>query len=220
MPSGLSNQPKLLKGAFVDSNLLAVPPLIVPFQFNPDRLTRRLTTRVESPPSRRGREHQTPESEAMGEAQTTRTQPEVITMDIRLDASERLEDGDPVAGEFGVLPALSALEMMIAPRSESFFGGLVGLSVDFGFGDRQTTPVLIFVWGRQRIYPVRLTDLNIQEVEYNPNLNPTRVIAGVTVEVIAGGNPFYRLTQAQREVLAALNLVNAPDLARSVVNIG
>ena len=95
-------------------------------------------------------------------------------MDIRLDAADAMEAGDPIAGEFGVLPALSVLEMMITPRSESFFGGLLGLSANFGFGDRQSTPVLIFVWGRQRLYAVRLTDLNIEEVEYHPNLNPTR----------------------------------------------
>jgi hypothetical protein len=80
--------------------------------------------------------------------------------------------------------------------------------------------VLIFVWGRQRIYPIRLTDLNIQEIEYNPNLNPTRVTASVSIQVIGGRNPFYLFTQAQREILAGLNLLNAPDLARSIVNIG
>jgi hypothetical protein len=131
-----------------------------------------------------------------------------------------MEKGDPVAGEFGVLPALSALELMIVPRAESLFAGLLGLSADFGFGKRTTTPVLIFIWGRQRIYPVRLTDLTIQETEYNPNLNPTRVTASVTIQVIAGQNPFYTFTEAQREILAALNLANAPGLSRSIINIG
>jgi len=220
MPTGLSNQARLVKGAFVDSNLLAFPPLIVPFQFNPDRLTRRKTVRVETPRSRRGQEESTPTGESLGEAQTTATNPETISMDIRLDATDALESGDPIAGEFGVLPALSALEMMITPRSESIFGGLLGLSANFGFGDRRRTPVLIFVWGRQRIFPVRLTDLNIQEVEYHPNLNPTRVIAGVSLQVLGGTNPFSVFTQVQRELLAGLNLLNAADLARSVANIG
>jgi hypothetical protein len=220
MPSGFPNQPRLLKGAFVDSNLLAFPPLMVPFQFNPDRLTRRRIVRVETPRSRRGQEESTPVGESMGEAQTTSTNPETISMDIRLDATDALDSGDPIAGEFGVLPALSALEMMTMPRSESILGGLLGLSADFGFGDRLTTPVLIFVWGRQRIYPVRLTDLNIQEVEYNPNLNPTRVIAGVSMQVLGGTNPFYVFTQVQRELLAGLSLLNAPDLSRSMVNMG
>lgn len=218
MTTGLSNQPKLLKGAFVDSNLLAFPPLIVPFQFNPEKLSRRKTANIQTPRSRRGTEERTPEDQSLGEAQSTFTNPETISMDIRLDATDALEKGDLIAGEFGVLPALSALEMMITPRSESFFGGLLGLSANFGFGDRTSTPVLIFVWGRQRIYPVRLTSLDIQEIEYNPNLNPTRVTVATSLQVIGGNNPFYLFTQAQREILAGLNLLNAPDLAHSIIN--
>jgi hypothetical protein len=71
-----------------------------------------------------------------------------------------------------LLPALSALEMMITPRADSLLRGVLGLAANFGFGDRQSTPVVIFVWGRQRIYPVRLTDVNIQEVEFNPTSTP------------------------------------------------
>ena len=41
MPTGLANQPRLLKGALVDANVLALPPLVVPFQFNPESITRR-----------------------------------------------------------------------------------------------------------------------------------------------------------------------------------
>ena len=216
MAGGLSNRPKLLRGAFVDSNLIAVPPLVVPFQFNPDQLVRRRGATIDTPSSRKGRDEVACADEAMGEAQTTVTAPETISMDIRLDATEAMEAGDPVAAKFGVLPALSTLELMITPRSESLFAGLLRLSADFGFGDRKTIPVLIFVWGRHRIYPVRLTELNIQEVEYNPNLAPTRVIVGVSVQVIAGSNPFYIFTQTQRELLAALNLAAAPQLVPTI----
>jgi hypothetical protein len=191
----------------------------VPFQFNPETMQRRRSTQLRSPAARAGREQQTPQNEAMGEAQTTMAQPETLTMDIRLDATDDLNDGDGIAGEFGVLPALSALEMMMIPRGQSLFAGLLGLSADFGFGDRQSTPVLIFVWGRQRIYPVRLTDLNINEQEYNPNLCATRVTASVTMQVLEGANPFYLFTEAQREILAALNLAKAGNLLNSIINL-
>jgi hypothetical protein len=219
MSGGLSSQPRLLKGAFVDSNLLAFPPLVVPFQFNPEQLRRRRSSRITVPPTRRGREERQPADEALGEGQSVTNPPETISMDVRLDATDGLEAGDPIAIEFGVLPALSALELMITPRSGSFFGDLLGLAGDFGFGEQTSTPVLIFVWGRQRVYAVRLTELNVQEVEYNPNLAPSRVIAGVTVQVIAGANAFNEFTAAQRALLAALNVRNAPDLARTIVPI-
>jgi hypothetical protein len=218
MSGGFSNQPKLLRGAFVDSNILALPPLILPFQFNPEKMTRRRSATISRPSSRAGTGETVPENQSMGEAQTTTSEPETISFDIRLDATDALESGDLIAGEFGVLPALSALELMITPRSESIFGNLLGLTSNFGFGDRQSTPVLIFIWGRQRIYPVRLTEIDIQETEYNSNLNPTRVTASVSIEVISGTNPFYVFTQAQREILAAMNLLNAPALLNSVVN--
>lgn len=215
--TGLTSQPALLKGALVDSNLLAVPPLIVPFQFNPDRLTRRRSVRLQAPPSRRGREEAVPPNQSMGEAQSTQTTPETLSLDVRLDATDALASGDPVAAEFGVLPALSALELMITPRAQTLFSGRLGLSKDFGFGDRRSIPALLFVWGRYRVLPVRLTELNIQEVEYNPNLSPSRVVVGVSLQVLGGSGVFQRFGQAERELLAALNARSAPDLARSIV---
>jgi hypothetical protein len=214
--TGLSNQPRLLKGALVDADPLAVPQLIVSFQFNPETLTRRRTIRIPAPPSRRGREESTPEDQSL-QVQNTVSEPETIAMDIRLDATDALERGDPVATEFGVLPALSALELMITPRSETTLGGLVGASVDFGFGDRLVTPVVIFVWGRQRLFPARLTQMNIEEVEYNANLSPARVIVGVSLQVLGGGNKFQRYTLAQRTLLADRNARGATDPVQSIV---
>jgi hypothetical protein len=191
----------------------------------PSSISRRRSTTVREPAARVGREQQTPPEQAMGQAQTTVVQPESLSMDIRLDATDALERGDPVAGKLGVLPALSALEMMMIPRSRSVFAGILGLSADFGFGDRQSTPVLIFVWGRHRVYPVRLTELSINEQEYNPSLCPTRVTATVSMQVLEGANPFFLFTETQRELLAALNLVNVPNLvnvsgvARSLRNL-
>ena len=39
MPGGLRNQPKVLRGAFVEYGL-SLPPLVVVFQFNPLQLSR------------------------------------------------------------------------------------------------------------------------------------------------------------------------------------
>jgi hypothetical protein len=215
MADSFTNRPRLTKGALVDSNVLAVPPLVVPFQFNPEQMTRRRGARIQQPPSRRGREEFQPDDESLGEAQTILAGPETISMDVRLDATDALEAGDPIAAEFGVLPALSALELMITPRAETFLGGLLGLSADLGFGDRASTPVLIFVWGK-RVNAVRLTELTIAEVEYRPNLAPSRVTASLGLQVLPGPNVFHRFVQAERELLAALNLRDAPDLIRSL----
>jgi hypothetical protein len=217
MPNGLSHQPKLLKGALVDIDRMAVPPLIVSFQFNPETIQRRRSTTIREPAARQGHEHQTPASQGLGEAQSTLAQPEVITMDIRLDATDGLDSGDPVTGRYGVLPALSALEAMTMPRARSFFGAQIPLSADFGFGGQESTPVIAFVWGRHRVYPVRLTELVINETEHSPTLSPTRVIASVTLQVLEGANVYARFTTAQRSL--AMQLLSGRDV-RSIINLG
>src|SRR6266542_3962089 len=45
MPSGFSNQAKILRGAFVEFGI-SLPPLIVVFQFNPLTITRTRTASV------------------------------------------------------------------------------------------------------------------------------------------------------------------------------
>lgn len=220
MATGLANQPRLLKGAFVDANPVAVPPLIVAFQFNPETITRRRSSNVEMPRSPRGAEEYAFATARVEELQTTVTSPESMSLDIRLDATDAMEKGDPIAGELGVLPALSTLELMITPRAETTLAGRLGLSLGFGFGGRMCTPVLLFVWGRYRVYPVRLTQLDIQEVEYNPMLNPTRAIVSVGLEVISGSGVLQTIAHTQREVQATINLRSVSDTARAVVRIG
>ncbi|MDY7088326.1 MAG: hypothetical protein SYR96_24865 [Actinomycetota bacterium] len=218
MAGSFLNRPRLTKGALVDSSVLAVPPLVVPFQFNPEQVTRQRGAQITSPPSRRGREEALPAGDGPGAAQSVTVVAESISLQVRLDATDALEEGDPVAAEFGVLPALSALELMITPRAETFLGGLLGLSADLGFGDRTSTPVLIFVWGR-RVNAVRLTSLSVNEVAYRPNLAPSRVTASLSLQVLPGPNAFHRFVQAERELLAALNLRDAPNLLDSLPNL-
>ena len=215
MADSFTNRPRLTKGALVDSTVLAVPPLVVPFQFNPEQMTRQRGVTIQEPPSRRGRGESQPADESLGEAQTVLVDSETISLEVRLDATDALEAGDPVAAEFGVLPALSALELMITPRAETFFGELLGVFSDVGFGDRTSTPVLIFVWGR-RVDAVRLTSMTINEVAYRPNLAPSRVTVNLSMQVLTGQNAFHSFMQTQRRVLAAVNLREAPDLIHSL----
>ena len=217
MAGSFPNSPRLTKGALVDTNIVSVPPLVVPFQFNPEQVTRRRSASIQESPARVGRERFRPLHESFGETQTVVTGPETISLEVRLDATDRLERGDGLAAQYGVLPALSALELMITPRAETFFGGLLELSLDHGLGDRSNPPVLVFVWG-SRVDAVRITDMTITEVEYRPNLAPSRVTVGLDLHVLSGPNPFSQFMEIQRELLATLNLRDAPELA-SVVNL-
>lgn len=218
MPNGLSNQPRLSKGALVDIDPLIQPPLLVQFQFNPESLQRRRTITLRDTAPQRGHETSAPASQALGEAQATPSDPEIISIDIRLDATDRLEQGDPATLQFGVLPDLAGLEMMATPRPPSPFTTQLGLSADLGFSGQEATPVLVFVWGRYRVSAVRITELSIQETEHSPALNPTRVIASVTLQVLAGANVFTRFAAAQR-ALAFSRAVSGRNPVRSLLNL-
>lgn len=212
------NQPRLTKGALVDIDPMIVPPLIVQFQFNPETIQRKKTISLRDPSPLKGHEDRAPLGQTLGEAQSTTTSPETIAIDIRLDASDRLEQADPATRQFGVLPDLSALELMATPRPPSPFFAQLGLSSDLGFSGQDATPVLVFVWGRFRVFAVRITDLTINETEHSPDLNPTRVIASLSLQVLEGANVYTRFAAGQRAI-ALQAAVSGRNPLRSLINL-
>ena len=73
------------------------------------------------------------------------------------------------------------------------------------------SPLTLFVWSKQRIVPVRLTDLSITEEAFDPNLNPIRAKVSLGMRVLSvddlgfdhkGGSLFMVYLQ-QKERLAA-----------------
>ena len=100
-----------LKGAFIKlgAGLLGALPNIVVFQFNPDRVTR--TPRIPQPPQ--------PSTGAGNRAANQQPgQPaESMSFSLRIDATDQLAQSNPVAAASGILPTLSALELLMVPAS-------------------------------------------------------------------------------------------------------
>jgi hypothetical protein len=46
---------------------------------------------------------------------------------------------------------------------------------------------VLFVWGRKRVIPVRITAMTINETDFNTQLNPVRAEIEVTLEVQGQG---------------------------------
>lgn len=207
-----------LKGAFIKlgAGLLGALPNIVVFQFNPDRVTR--TPRIPQPPQ--------PSTGAGNRAANQQPgQPaESMSFSLRIDATDQLAQSNPVAAASGILPTLSALELLMVPASS--------LSIDLfslggGSGPHKhppdSLPTVLFFWGPFRILPVSVVSLSITETQYDTLLNPVRAEVSVNLQVLTPdqlqGNPLgsgaYQYTQGVKEVMAALNLANAVQIGVS-----
>ena len=93
---------------------------------------------------------------------------ELINLSLELDAANQLEQPDQHRDviEVGLHPALAALESIMNSQSET-----------------QTSPVVLFLWGPNRIIPVWLDNLKVTEEAFDPNLNPIRAKIELSMRV-------------------------------------
>jgi len=179
---------------------------VVVFQYNPDSMTRRLEPRAVSSESDR--------SEAF---RLTGPPKETITLSVEIDATDQLEKASPLAVSMGIYPTLAALEMLFYPKTASvilnnvlsLIGTIEVIPVD--------APMTLFVWGPQRVLPVRLTSLNITEEAHDPLLNPIRAKVELSLTVLSyhdlpmlsAGNVLFMAHQIAKEVMATTNVFNS-----------
>ena len=220
MPGGLRNQPKVFRGAFVEYGL-TIPPLMVVFQFNPLQLSRSrkqefaISAYAEGEEEGRGLTLRDFHQEfkdllKLRDAQYVTTHPESLGFEIRLDATDKLNEGDRITEQLGIAPQLATLELMAQPKSESVLGALVEqlLPGGFSFTCTDKPPMILFIWGRKRILPVNINSMTITETEFHTNLEPIRATVAVDLTVIEGPNPAYMYTKTLKEVMSGLGLAN------------
>lgn len=149
---------------------------VIPFQFNPDTLTRTVQPQAaDAEPGDR--------LEVLRLAGPAR---ETLKFDAEFDATEQLDrpDDNPNEAHHGLFPALSALEMSIYPEFEQLFNEN-SLAVQGILEVAQVeAPLSILVLGRNRVLPVRITDFSITEEAYDSSLNPIRAKVSIGVRVL------------------------------------
>ncbi len=72
-------------------------------------------------------------------------------------------------------------------------------------------PLTLFVWSKERVVPVRLTDFSITEEAFDADLNPTRAKVSLGMRVLNvndlgyddKGGHLYMVYQQRKEALAA-----------------
>jgi hypothetical protein len=194
--------PILLKGAILalDPNTGALQKTIA-LQYNPESITRSLKPQsVGEEPDR---------SEIL---RLKGPAIETIKCTVEIDATDLLAAGDPTTMTYGIQPQLSLLELLVYPSTSelntnetlTYAGTIEILPME--------SSLAVFVWSKSRVTPVRITDLDITEEFFDPQLNPIHAKVAIGMRVlnvndVGFQNPagsLYMTYQATKEALAAL----------------
>lgn len=201
------------KGILVEY-ALSVPPLMLQFEFNPRTLTRSRTITIpagNAAGTRCGYDFILPTDTARV-AQGVTAQPEQFSLEILLDATDRMNDpgavGHTIATEFGIEPEISTLRLMVEPKSQGPLGlqtlSSLGLTRGRGLDRDKSVSVLLLIWGTH-VLPVFPLSVTIVEQAHLPSLVPYRAEATLSVQIIESNNPFYLAEIARQVIGAGLN---------------
>ena len=169
------NSPRLLKGGLVviDPETGAIQRVIA-LQYNPDTLSRTLQPRSAA-------------GEAGDRSEALRLKGpavETVKLEAEIDAADLMERGDRDVAEVGIHPHLAVLEALVSPSSAQLNQlNRLGLSGTLEIAP-MISPLTLLVWSRNRVTPVRITDLSISEEAFDPNLNPIRAKVSLGLRVL------------------------------------
>jgi hypothetical protein len=178
---------------------------VIVLQYNPDTLTRTIQPRSTAAEA----------GDRLEALRLTGPPVETFKLDAELDATDQLEfpEQNPNAVEFGVQPQLAALETLVYPSS----GFLQENNRLARTGTLEIapaeSPLTIFVWSKNRILPVRLTDFSVAEEQFDTLLNPIHAKVSIGMRVLSTndfnfehrGASLYMAYHQQKERLAGLS---------------
>jgi hypothetical protein len=196
------NSPRVLKGGIVLIDPASARVLrIISLQYNPETLSRSLQVQTT-----------TGESGDRSEPMRFKGPPvETIKLEADIDAADQLEfpDQNRTAVESGIQPQLAVLEGLAYPTSAQ----LLRVDAEASSGTLEIAPMeaplTLFVWSKNRIVPVRVTDFSITEEAFDPALNPIRAKVSIGFRVLSvddlgfshkGGSLFMSYLQTKEQL--------------------
>ncbi|MEJ2404026.1 MAG: hypothetical protein P8171_07010 [Candidatus Thiodiazotropha sp.] len=200
--SGLSRSPRIIKAGIVLIDPDTAKTLgVIALQYNPEKLTRSLQLK--------GADEGADRSEAL---RIKGPAVETFRLEADIDAADQLEFPDQHATvvEAGIAPQLAVLESLVNPSS----GDLLSRKALANAGTLEIAPMEsalpIFVWGANRILPVRVTEFSVTEEAFDTALNPINAKVNLSLRSLSiddlgfdhkGGGLFMAYLQS-REKLA------------------
>jgi hypothetical protein len=209
--------PRFLKGALVGLDPMKPLASVIVFQYNPETLTRRLSSRETAGGGGEG---------AKPEVLRLAGPPkETITLSAEVDAEDQVSD--PVAFALGVYPALAALELLLYPPSSRVVANDILAQVGNIEIIPPEAPMTLFIWGAQRVLPVHLTDFSITEQAFDTLLNPVQAKVDLTLTVLSTadlkitdpGYSIFLTHQIIKELIGVTNLVPAAQSVASALKL-
>jgi len=170
------NSPRLLKGGLVlvDPTTSAVQR-VISLQYNSDTLTR--TLQVKGAGAEEG-----DRSEAL---RLTGPAVEEISLEAEIDATDGLEAADAQTARLGIHPQLATLEGLVHPTSTQLLANdSLARSGTLEIAPMEA-PLTLFVWSKNRIVPVRLTNFSVTEEAFDAALNPIRAKVSLGMRVLS-----------------------------------
>jgi len=215
--STFPGSPRLVKGGIVLLDpQTSVVVRVIALQYNPETLNRSFQIKALAEGGDR--------SDAM---RLTGPPVETIKVDVEIDATDQLEfpDQNATFTELGIFPQLAALETIVYPANSQIQSNNRLASSGTLEIIPMETPLTLFVWSKNRVLPVRLTDFSVTEEAFDPKLNPIRAKVSLGMRVLSvndlpfehKGTSLFMSYHQQKEALAAKALggtLNALSITR------
>jgi len=182
--SEFPGRPNVQKGAlavYPSYTAGSQPTAVIVFQFNPDTMKRTLAHRA--PPT----QNQGSTGAAKEDVLRTFGPPvETITLQIDMHASDQLEDPDTnyKVAEHGLHPALATLELLMYPPSEEAQQSEAQAEQGQVQVAPPDLPLVLLLWGRSRVVPVKITSFSISEEMFDTRLNPIAAKVDLGLQVL------------------------------------
>jgi hypothetical protein len=213
---GNAPKPAVMHGALVQlvEDLGIVVPLVIPFQFNPAKVSRGFEPWNPFATD--------PQNQA---AQTPLVQPfdpkETYGFELQLDCTDDIDAGDLLAVTVGVAPRIAALRKLIEPTA-GLVGDLVATaSALVGGAQRQAhrpaVPITLLVLGPGCVVPVRVTELSVEVTEFLPTLHPRVAKVTLSLQVLTPDVFKCKKTAATGVAVAAYRFTKLQEDALAVV---
>jgi len=215
--STFPGSPPLIKGGLVllDPNNGSVQRVIA-LQYNSDTISR--TLQIQGAGG---------ESGDRMEALRLKGPPiETIKLEAEIDATDQLEfpEANATAVEVGLHAQLAALETILYPSSATLQENHDLASTGSLEIIPATAPLTLFVWSKNRVVPVRITEFSITEESFDTSLNPIRAKVSLGLRVLSindldyssRGGSIFMVYQQQKERLAQ----RAPNGQLGALGIG